>query len=52
LFIYLNFYYLFFFKDFGAGLDEIAVALKDCNAEEIVNDIRKIAQELSSGTSG
>jgi len=39
-------------KDFGAGVEEVATAFEGCGVDTIVADIKVIAQELQTGTSG
>ena len=39
-------------KEFGAGVQEVAIALKACNVNEIVARIEEIAKELQSGPGG
>eukprot|EP01112_Ceratiomyxa_fruticulosa_P014237 TRINITY_DN4060_c0_g1_i2.p1 TRINITY_DN4060_c0_g1~~TRINITY_DN4060_c0_g1_i2.p1 ORF type:complete len:182 (+),score=43.15 TRINITY_DN4060_c0_g1_i2:184-729(+) len=37
---------------FGAGVQEVSIVLEVCNVTGIVDDIKAIAEELQSGTSG
>jgi len=39
-------------QEFGAGVEEIAVALKDCNATQLMEEIAKLAKDLKSGKAG
>jgi hypothetical protein len=40
------------FVSFGHGIEEIAVAFKDCGVDRLVNDLEKLAAELKTGTTG
>lgn len=39
-------------REFGAGVQEVAIAMKDCNVNGIIAKVEEIAKELQSGPTG